>query len=349
MSQECVNRGNTLLALTRVPEAIASYDAALAIEPDCVDARWNRSVAELGLGEWRRGWQDYEHRWSKKEFAKHRRAFSAPLWLGDQPLQGRTVLLHAEQGLGDTIQFVRYVPMVARMGAEVLLEVQPALKSLLASIEGATLTIARGHPLPRFDLHCPLLSLPLALGTELATIPAQVPYVHPCPERVARWHRRLGVAQRPRIGVVWAGSGGHANDHHRSLSLQQFSTLFGASGVAFVSLQKGVDHAGRGILADAGVVDIGEELADFVDTAAVICLLDMVISVDTSVAHLAGAMGRPVWILLPFAPDFRWMLEREDSPWYPTARLWRQPQLGDWAVVMARARRELRAMAAERP
>jgi tetratricopeptide (TPR) repeat protein len=345
LSQAHVNRGNTLLALNRLPEAIANYDAALDLDPECFDAHWNRSVAALGLGDLRRGWQGYEYRWSKKEFAKYKRTFPVPLWLGNRPVAGRTILLHAEQGLGDTIQFVRYVPVVARMGAQVILEVQAALRSLLAPIEGAMLTVARGHSLPPFDLYCPLLSLPLALGTELATIPAQIPYLHPRPERIALWRHRLACAQRPLVGVVWAGSSGHANDHLRSIPFEQISTLFDVSGLAFVSLQKGVKQGERWALADKGVVDLGEELADFVDTAAVISLLDMVISVDTSVAHLAGAMGRPVWILLPFAADFRWMLEREDSPWYPTARLWRQPRPRDWTPVLARVHSELRGLA----
>ena len=342
MSPALVNRGTTLLAINRLPQAIAAFDAALAMEPDSVDAQWNRSVAQLALGDLRQGWVGYEYRWRKKEFAKHKRTFPEPLWLGDRALAGRTILLHAEQGLGDTIQFARYAAFAARMGAQVILEVQPSLKSLLTAIEGVTATIARGRPLPTFDLHCPLLSLPLALGTDEATIPAEIPYIHAPADRVERWRERLQATRSPRIGFAWAGSDGHANNHHRSIPLQQFSAIFGVSGVSFVSLQKQASERERDVLGSAGVIDLADELGDFADTAAVISALDLVISVDTSVAHVAGAMGQTVWTLLPFAPDFRWQLDREDSPWYPTMRLFRQPQLRDWDSVLAGVRSELR-------
>jgi hypothetical protein len=284
----------------------------------------------------------YEYRWCKKEFAKHKRTFPVPQWLGDRALPGRSILLHAEQGFGDTIQFARYVALVARMGAQVIFEVQPSLKSLLVSIEGATATIARGRPLPAFDLYCPLLSLPLALGTDEATIPAEIPYIHAPADRVERWRERLRATRSPRIGLAWAGSDGHANNHNRSIPLQAFSGIFGVSGLGFVSLQKQASETERNVLGSAGVIDLADELGDFADTAAVISVLDLVISVDTSVAHVAGAMGQTVWTLLPFAPDFRWQLDRADSPWYPTMRLFRQPQLGDWESVLGQVQSELR-------
>jgi tetratricopeptide (TPR) repeat protein len=342
LSPALVNRGTTLIAVNRLPEAIAAFDAALAIEPDSVDAHWNRSVAQLASGDMRQGWVGYEYRCRKKEFVKHKRGFPLPLWLGDRALRGRTILLHAEQGLGDTIQFARYVPLVARLGAQVILEVPSSLKPLLTSLQGAPAVIARGRPLPTFDMYCPLMSLPLGFGTELASIPVEIPYIRAGTERIEQWRERLSATRSPRIGLVWAGSDGYANNHNRSIPLQQFSAIFGVSGPSFLSLQKQASENERKALANAGVIDLGEELGDFADTAAVISLLDLVISVDTSVVHLAGAMGQTVWTLLPFAPDFRWLLEREDSPWYPTMRLFRQPQFRDWGSVLAQVRSELR-------
>ena len=337
-----INRGTTLIAINRLPEAIAAFDAALVIDPDSVDAYWNRGVAQLASGEMRQGWVGYEYRWRKKEFVKHKRTFPVPLWLGDRALRGHTILLHAEQGLGDTIQFARYVPLVAQMGAQVILEVPSALKPLLTPLEGATAIIGRGRPLPTFDTYCPLMSLPLAFGTEVGSIPARIPYIHARTDRIGRWRERLAATRSPRVGIAWAGSDGHANNHNRSIPLEQFSAIFGASGLGFISLQKQASETERNALGHAGVTDLGEELADFADTAAVISLLDLVISVDTCVVHVAGALAQTVWTLLPFAPDFRWLLEREDSPWYPTMRLFRQPQPKDWDAVLARVRSELR-------
>jgi hypothetical protein len=196
--------------------------------------------------------------------------------------------------------------------------------------------------LPAFDLYCPLLSLPLALGTDEGTIPAEIPYIHAPSDRIERWRERLKATPSPRIGLAWAGSDGHANNHNRSIPLQQFSAIFGVPGLSFVSLQKQISETERNVLGSAGVIDLADELGDFADTAAVISVLDLVISVDTSVAHVAGAMGQAVWTLLAFAPDFRWQLDREDSPWYPTMRLFRQPQLRDWDSVLTRVQSELR-------
>jgi hypothetical protein len=271
-----------------------------------------------------------------------RRNFVQPSWLGEGALDGRTVLLHAEQGLGDTLQFVRYAPLVARRGARVLLEVQPPLLPLLSGFEGVASVLAQGTKLPAFDLHCPLLSLPLAFGTEIDSIPAKIPYIGVSDSRRAKWRERLGAREMPRIGIAWAGSTAHRNNAKRSLALAQFASLLSTPGVEFVSLQKELSEPDAGLLPDFGnVLQLGEELADFADTAAVIERLDLVISADTSVAHLAGAIGKPVWILIPLAPDFRWLLAREDSPWYPTARLFRQQRLGDWNSVLGRVRTAL--------
>jgi hypothetical protein len=290
------------------------------------------------MGRFGEGWRDYESRWKTEAF--QRRDFVQPLWMGTEPLDGRTILLHAEQGLGDTLQFVRYAPLLARSGAKVVLEVQPALLSLLSEIDGIA-AIPQGEKLPPFDLHCPLMSLPLAFGTELDSIPAEIPYLRVSADRASKWRERLGERRVPRIGIAWAGSAAHKNNRRRSIALERFVPLFAVDGVELVSLQKELSPADAGMLAEHGALQLGEELGDFADTAAVISLLDLVVSVDTSVVHLAGAIGRPVWALIPFAPDFRWMLAREDSPWYPTVRLFRQPQLSDWDSVLERVRVEL--------
>jgi len=271
--------------------------------------------------------------------APHRRSFRQPLWLGAQSARDRTILLHAEQGLGDTIQFSRYVQPLARAGATVVLEVAPALKELLSQIDGAARVLARGEGLPPFDLHCPLASLPLAFKTEPQTIPAEIPYLAAAPERTEKWRARIEPLPRPRIALAWAGSAAHANDRNRSIALARLEPLWSAEGPSLISVQRDLRDADRGVLARASrILDLGSELSDFSDTAVVLSFADLVISVDTAVAHLAGAMGRPVWILLPFSSDWRWMLRRDDTPWYPTARLFRQPSIGDWESVIARVR-----------
>jgi tetratricopeptide (TPR) repeat protein len=327
------NRGNALYQLNRHEEALASYAKALALRPDHATAYWNESLARLVCGDFERGWRAYEWRWKTPAMSPARN-FSQPLWKGDADLAGKTVLLHAEQGHGDTIQFCRYVPMVAARGARVILEVQPLLKPLLGSLAGVGEIIAQGEPLADFDLHCPLLSLPLAFDTRLETVPAAVPYLAPPPDRAALWAMRLGPKVAPRVGIAWAGSAKHGYDHNRSIGLARLLGL-AASGVSLISLQKDMNAQDRDLLGNHGdILRLGEELTDFADTAAVIAQLDLVISVDTAVAHLAGAMGKPVFILLPYAPDWRWLLERTDSPWYPTARLFRQKQPGDWETVV---------------
>jgi tetratricopeptide (TPR) repeat protein len=369
------NRGNALLKLNRVAEALAAYDEALQLapknaqlltnravalrrldrpqealmsvasaltsQPDFAPARFVESVARLTLGDFAAGWRCYEARWQVGWLASQRRDFAAPLWLGKESLAGKTILLHAEQGLGDTIQFVRYAPLLAARGATVILEVQQPLVRLLAGWPGATVVVGRGGPLPRYDYHCPLLSLPLACSTALETIPADIPYIAPADADVRAWRARLPL-RRPRIGLVWSGERSHDNDLNRSMRLATLEPLFDLSDIAFVSLQHEVRDEDAGLLQGRSDVQaIGAEFKDFADTAAVLALLDAVIAVDTAVAHLAGAMGKPLFLLLPFAADFRWLRERNDSPWYPTARLLRQPQFGDWDGVVKLLRQEL--------
>ncbi len=344
-AQLLTNRAHALRRLDRVEEALAELVRATAIRPDFAEARFELALAQLTLGDFAAGWRTYEWRWAAGSFAPHRRSFTSPLWTGDQALAGKTVLLHAEQGFGDTIQFVRYVPLVARLGARVVLEVEPALVSLLAGLAGAATVIARGEKLPRFDLHCPLMSLPRAFATRPEDIPAAVPYLAASAARADHWAQRL-PALRPRVGIAWAGDATHANDLNRSLPLALLAPLLRQDGAAFVSLQREL-RAGDAAILDtlANVARLGEGLVDFADTAALIAQLDLVVAVDTSVAHLAGALGKPLILLLPYAADFRWMRGREDSPWYPTARLMRQAAFNDWSAVMARLPMAMRACA----
>ena len=336
------NRGICLDDLARPDEAEASYARALALNPDHGDSHWNLAVNRLRAGDLGTGWIESEWRWKSGSLGLKPRAFDQPLWLGAAPIAGKTLLVHCEQGLGDTIQFCRYVPLLAARGAKVILQVDGALKQLLSGVEGVAQCIAKTDVLPGFDLHCPLMSLPLAFGTTLATIPAQVPYI-PLPEPARDWSDWLGApASGPRIGLVWSGNPGHLNDHNRSVPLQKLTPLLDV-GAQFVSLQKGARERDRALLAGRrDIRDADGELTSFADTASLICELDLVISVDTSVAHLAGSLGKPVWVLLPFVPDWRWLLGRDDSPWYPTARLFRQSATRQWDVVVANVLTALR-------
>jgi tetratricopeptide (TPR) repeat protein len=335
------NRGNTLRDLHRHAEAVASYGRALALRPDYAAAHWNLADCRLLLGDFVRGWEEYEWRWKLEQRETGRRDFLQPLWLGAPSVKGRTMLLHCERGLGDTLLFCRYAKEIAALGAKVVLEVQPPLVQLLADLEGVTEILPNGAPLPAFDYHCPLMSLPLAFRTDLSSIPASIPYVRSDPERVATWRGKLGEKTKPRVGLVWSGSTALKNDK-RSMALAEMLPLVG-DWAEWVSLQKEVREADAALLATrTDLHHVGGELMDFADTAALVELMDVVVTVDTSVANLAGAMGKPVWILLPYNPhDWRWMLDREDSPWYPTARLFRQPATDDWASVIRRVNEEL--------
>jgi tetratricopeptide (TPR) repeat protein len=332
--QILTNRGHVLRRLDRVQEALADFEAALSKASEFPEAHFEMALARLSLGEFKTGWRSYEWRWKTAAFADKRRAFRQPLWLGDAPISGKAILLHAEQGFGDTIQFIRYAPLLLERGARVICEVQPELVTLLSQLQGVEI-VAKGGKLPAFDLHCPLLSLPLACGTELATVPAKVPYLAAPEGRVAHWRNRL-EERRPRAGFVWSGSSAHKNDANRSIPLARFDQLFANLPFACFGLQREMRGADREVLQRLpNLIDLGPELSDFTDTAAVISQLDVVVSVDTAVAHLAGAMGKPVVILLPLAADFRWLRALRDTPWYPTARLLRQPSFGDWDSVIA--------------
>jgi Glycosyltransferase family 9 (heptosyltransferase) len=279
-----------------------------------------------------------------EKFSSPVRAFPQPLWLGRENLQGKTILLHAEQGLGDTIQFCRYASLAANRGAKVLLEVPTALKTLMMSLEGVAEIFSGGQALPFTDYHCPLLSLPLAFNTELQSIPASIPYLKADPELAQAWKAKLGGGDRMKVGLVWAGNPRNSNDHNRSMTLKELSALLSIP-VQCVSLQKDPSSADRDLLERSGIPDLGDSLRDFADTAALIANLDLVISVDTAVAHLAGALGKPTWVFIPFVPDWRWMLGREDSPWYPSMRLFRQSAREDWSVPVECIAAQLRQIA----
>jgi len=330
-----LNRGRALAALKRYQEALDSYGKAAALRRDDADAEFMAALACLTLGDYSHGFAKYETRWRRTGMAPQR-SRGRPLWLGQYPLARKTILLHAEQGLGDTILFARYVPLLAETAAKVVLEVPVELKPLMASLAGAAAVIAPGEAPPPYDVHCPLGSLPLALKTEPATVPAPLPYLAADAAHLAKWSARLGERDRPRIALSWSGNPSHLNDRNRSIPFARLAPLF-AMPAQFVSIQRDVRNEDAERLAgESRVLHLGGELENFSDTAAVIALCDLVITVDTAVANLAGAMARPVWVLIPFAPDWRWTLDAETSPWYPTARLFRQTALGDWDGVIAR-------------
>ncbi|MEO5881377.1 MAG: tetratricopeptide repeat protein [Caldimonas sp.] len=339
------NRGNALQELARHQEALAAYRRALELKPGYEAIYLNESLSRLVSGDLSGGWQKYEWRWQNNAEAPPGTQFSEPMWLGKEPLAGKTLLVYAEQGLGDTIQFCRYAKLLAERGATVLLRVQLPLLPLLQGLEGVERLLSTEEPPPGFDFHCPLLSLPLALGTTLETIPQGGAYIRPSgprfAERLQAWQSRLGAKDKPRIGLVWSGNAHHKNDRNRSIPLQTFARI-ASERASFVSLQNEIREADAAELAQRpGIAWFGPELVDFAATAALVAQLDLVISVDTSVAHLAAAMGKPVWLLLPVNPDWRWLLEREDSPWYPTMRLFRQSRRGDWSDVMTRVEQEI--------
>jgi hypothetical protein len=330
-----LNRGMALAQLRRFDAAIASYSEVLKREKDHADAHFNRALARLTLGDYRGGFADYEWRW-RRTGAPTLKSRGRRLWLGDFALNGKAILLHAEQGFGDSIQFARYAPLVAKAGGKVVLEAPPELKSLLARLGGVSAVVARGEAPPPFDTHCPLGSLPLALKTELPAVPAPTPHLAADDAHLQKWSAQIGALPGPRIAVAWAGNPAHDNDRNRSIPFAALAPLL-AMPASFISIQRELrgEEAAQ-LAAQPRLTHIGGALADFEDTAAVLALCDLLISVDTAPAHLAGAMGRPVWVLVPFAPDWRWTLEGETTPWYPSARIFRQATLGDWSAVIAR-------------
>lgn len=336
-AEALANRGVVLYDLRRFDEASASYDQAIALRPDYADAHFLKGLSSLIAGDFDRGWIEYEWRRVAPAARLTKRDFPQPAWLGEGNIAGRKLLLHSEQGFGDSIQFCRYVPLAAERGARIIMEVEEPLCELMSGLAGIVQVVAKGDSLPDFDIHCSLPSLPLAFQTRLATIPSNAPYLRVPKQALAYSNALLGATHAPRIGLAWSGNAKHVRDGERSMKLRDLLPLLDV-GASFVSLQKEVRAGDRETLENSEILDLGRDLRDFADTAALISQLDLVISVDTSIAHLAGALGKPVWILLAHAPDWRWLLDRSDSPWYPTARLFRQSAARAWDGVIARVR-----------
>lgn len=322
------NRGSVLQELKRFDEALAAHDRAINLNPDYVEAYWNKALLKLLMGNYQEGWRLYE--WRSKP-----RHFTQPLWSGKESLEGRTLLVHSEQGFGDVIQYCRYAPLLEKRGAKVIFEAPAGLINVLSTLPGKITLVESGKPLPIFDLYCPMMSLPLAFQTTVESIPAEIPYLSADPGKKTTWRQNLGEKSAPRIGLAWSGKVLHSNDQNRSLPMESLAPLFELP-LEFHSLQKEYRKEDQAKLAKRfQLKDHHLELNDFSDTAALISEMDLIISADTSVAHLAGATGKPLWILLPYLPDYRWLLDRTDSPWYPTATLFRQPNYGDWKAVIS--------------
>ena len=335
------HRGNALQELTRYREALLSYDRAIALKADYASAYWNKSLIKLVHGDFAEGWRLYEWRWKMLQSpladdARH------TLWTGEQALAGKTLMIQPEQGLGDLIQFCRYAPVLSGMQARVVISAPSELASLLCTLPGDIKIVAPGQMMPEYQFFCPAMSLPYALKTTLDTIPADIPYLQPPAAKRQFWRQRLGAKTAMRIGLAWSGSATHTNNSLRSIPLALFEPVLGMA-YEFHCLQKDVTEEDALTLARFPQLRLhAEAINDFSDTAALIAEMDTVISVDTAVAHLAGALGMPLYLLLPFRPDFRWLLNRKDSPWYPSAKLFRQPGFGDWPGVIAALGEELR-------
>ena len=333
-----LNQGKALRDLGRLQEALAAFQNAVRLAPNLAEAHFAVATIELALGDFAKGWPGFEWRLRLPGFGFALPDLGKPGWQGDD-LNDRTILLHAEQGLGDTLQFLRYVPLVAARGGKVLLLVQPALKRLLEGFPGVEQVFGFGEALPDYDLHCPLMRLPRRFGTTVDTIPTAEPLLAAPEADQALWRSRFGHSGRPGIGLAWAGNPAHANDHNRSAPLAALTPLLGLAGLRWVSLQKDVPATDAATLATySEMLQPGAALTDMAATAGLIAALDLVISVDTAVAHLAGMMGKPVWLLLPHAPEWRWLGTRGDSPWYPSARLFRQPEPGNWRAAAEEVR-----------
>jgi tetratricopeptide (TPR) repeat protein len=349
MAEAHCNKGAVLHAQNRVAEARATYQHSLQLKPGLAKAALNLGMIELVMGEFAAGWKNYEYRWNGAPFQP--RDFQRPQWRGG-PLCGARILLHAEQGLGDTLQFIRYVPLVQAAGGVVILEVQDRLMSLAAELPGVVEVVSWGAALPPFDYHCPMLSLPLAFGTTLETVPAEVPYLY-LPEAS---HAKMKLFPWPedglRIGLLWAGNPTFLHDRYRfrSAALELFEPLADLDGLRLFSLQIGesAKDLSKASWSSTKIVDLAPMVNDMGDTAAQIAKMDLVITVDTSVAHLAGALGVPVWVMMPYTPDWRWLQDRSDTPWYPSMRLFRQSQPGDWRSVMEAMTAELKKFACQR-
>src|SRR5262249_44246738 len=297
-----LGRGNVFAGLRRYDDAFAAYHQALALEPACAQAHYSEGLLRLSLGEMETGWTKCEYRWDTQQFLARKRNFLQPLWLGDRQIKDKTILLHADQGLGDALLACRYVPKVVALGTKVILEVQPPLKSLLRGLEGVSTLIGRGEAIPHFDVHCPLMSLPLAFETTIETIPGIVPYITVTKDVIEKWRSKLNM-QKFNVGIAWAGNPDFDGDRDRSILLENILPVTRIDGIEYFSLQKDLRKGDDELLnANPHIVRVDKDINDFEDTTAIIMSLDLVISSDTSIVNLAGALGRPVWVLLPFLP-----------------------------------------------
>jgi hypothetical protein len=338
------NKGVTLHELKRFDEAIAQYDKALSLKPDYDEASWNKSLSLLLQGDFENGLPLYESRWNIKEVAKivENNFFEKPTWFGSQSLQGKSILLYGEQGLGDCIQFSRYAKLVSNLGAKVILETPKPLANLMQNLPGVSQLVIKGEDLPPFDYQCPLLSLPLAFRTNISTIPMDIPYISSHPNRVAEWNLTLGEKSKKRIGLVWSSVSGFKDDAKRSLRLSDFAKALPLEGFEYICLQKELKECDKDFFKSyKNIRFVGDQLRDFADTAALIDSLDLVISTCTSVPHLSAALGKETWVLLSHVPDWRWFLDGVDSPWYPSIKLYRQSRIGDWDMPLEKIREDL--------
>jgi len=323
----------------RFDESLATYDRVRAIEPDRAAAEFALAHLNLALGNFETGWRQREARWRVGGLPIHFPAGPEPVWLGEQGIEGKTILIYSDEGLGDAIHFARYVPLLAACGARVILVVQDTLRSLLSTLPGLADCLPRSAALPAADFRCPLMSLPLAFATSLDAIPPPVLLSAPA-ARISAWDAQLGPHDRLRVGLTWSGSLTHPNDFSRSIPLASLTGVFELD-AAFISLQKDPRPADGEALGRSGILDLTAQLTDFTETAALVSCLDLLITVDTSMAHLAPTLGCPTWIMLPRTPDYRWLLNRDDSPWYPAVRLFRQDESREYAGVIERVRAEL--------
>ena len=330
------NFGVCLNALNLIPQARQAFAIAHKLTPENPIPTLNEGIAALALGDYEAGWQGFDARWQLPTYAKFKRVFEKPLWDGHN-IAGKTLFLYAEQGFGDTIQMVRYVPVLETQGIKIILEVPPALTSLIQSLEGSAEIITKGEPIPDFDFYCALMDLPGLLHTTLETIPNNIPYLFGPQEQ-----KQQG-SERPRIGLCWAGRSSHENDKNRSMAFAELLPLLKNTNVEWISLQRHVAEGDKADLVKSNVLRWGESFADFSAAAAAIVSCDLIITVDTSIAHLAGALGKETWVLLPLYADWRWLTGRADSPWYPTARLFRQESRGNWQNIINQISKALKA------
>jgi hypothetical protein len=337
------NFGVCLNALNLVPQARQAFALARKLVPTNPIPQLNEGIAALALGDYEPGWRDFSARWELPAYGKFKREFDQPMWSGED-LNSKTLFLYHEQGFGDTLQMARYASLLAKRGVKIIIEAPPALRGLLRSLDGIFAVVSRDDETPAFDFYCAMMDIPLVMKTVLETIPSHTPYLFADPLRINFYRNLLPAGQAKKIGLSWAGRSSHENDRNRSLLFSQLAPLISLSEINWVSLQRRIPEEDKGEFSASPVIDWGQEFSDFAATAAAIMTLDLVITVDTAIAHLAGALGKKVWVLLPFYADWRWLIARDDSPWYPTARLIRQERPKDWQRVIERLREEISAM-----